>query len=427
MAKIVLPNGQVVRKNIFEIIVFCILVFVSLSAGTQWGYGYRGITMNILCFICVVASVLRKRHKINCESIICLVLAGFIFLNAMFSIDKTASLQWAKYILSMLLVIMYSFDTDFWIRYEKVCFVWAIIMAISVIVSAISPTFITTFFGWVLGYTSDNAVTFLKKAASGQYAGFAREIAEAAVICNYGIAVCYAKLFVEKKVFKKDIIFLFLLFIGLILTTKRTLFIVPFLLIPVLVLLTQKGLSNKIKWMLIFFVIVSFVAILIFNVPQLGKIVERFTETENYEDMGGRATLWEISRDMFVNAKIMGQGYGAYNTYAFNYGFRFMGEKWVSNGHNIYLQLLGETGIVGFVLIMSSFLLVLLKSINCLRKSYVTDDDKKHLVFCVYIQIMFLVYGVTGNVLIYLQQLMVWVIVVAYAISIIRRYKRRER
>lgn len=425
MTNIVLPNGKVIKKNIFEIIVFGILVFVSLSAGTQWGYGYRGKAMNILCFICVVALVLKKKHKINCESIICLLLAGFIFLNAILSIDKMASMQWAKYILSMLLVIVYSFDTDFWIRYEKVCFVWAIIMAISVIVSAISPTFITTFFGWVLGYTSDNAVTFLKKAASGQYAGFAREIAEAAVICNYGIAVCYAKLFIEKKVSKKDIILLFLLFIGLILTTKRTLFVVPFVLIPILVLLTQKGLNNKIKWMLIFLVIVSFVAILIFNVPQLGKIVERFTETENYEDVGGRAALWEISRDMFANAKIMGQGYGAYNTYAFNYGFRFMGEKWVSNGHNIYLQLLGETGIVGFVLIMSSFLLVLLNSINCLRKDYVTDDDKKHLVFCVYIQIMFFIYGVTGNVLIYLQQLMVWVIAVAYAISIIRRYKRR--
>lgn len=425
MTDIVLPNGKVIKINIFEIMVLGILIFVSLSAGTEWGYGYRGMAMNILSFICVSALILKKKHKVNVETIICLILAGFMIVNAMLSIDKTASMQWTKYIITMMLVIVYGFDTEFWVKYKKVCFVWAVIVAISVIISAISPTFITTFFGWVLGFSNDNTVSFLKRAASGQYAGFAREIAEAAVICNYGIAICYARLFIDKIIVKKDIVALFFLFIGLILTTKRTLFIVPFVLIPILILLTQKGLSNKIKWSLIFLLIALSVVVLMFSVPQLGRIVERFTETENYENAGGRAILWEISRDMFQNEKIIGQGYGSYNTYAYDYGFRYMGEKWFSNGHNIYLQLLGETGVVGFGLIMSSFLLVLIKSINCLRKDCVTEEEKKHLVFCIYIQIMFLIYGITGNVLIYLQQLMTWTIVVAYSLSIIRRYKRR--
>lgn len=425
MTNIVLPNGKVIKINIFEIMVLGILVFVSLSAGTQWGYGYRGKAMNLLCFICVIGLMIKKKYKKKKETIICLILSGFIFLNAMLSMDRNVSMQWAIYIFTMMLVIIYGFESEFWIKYEKICFVWAIIMAISIIVSAISPTFITTFFGWVLGPTADNASNFLKKAASGQFAGFAREIAEAAVICNYGIAICYARIFIDKSITKKNIVFLFLLFIGLILTTKRTLFIIPFVLIPILILLTQKGLNNKIKWTLIFLVIVLFVVVLMFSVPQLGKIVERFAETENYEDVGGRATLWEISKEMFRNRKIMGQGYGSYNSYAFDYGFSHMGEKWVSHGHNIYLQLLGETGIVGFCLIISSLAGALLKSINCLRKDYVTQEDKKHLVFCVYLQIMFFIYGMTGNVLYYLQQLMSWVIVVAYSLSIIRRYKRR--
>ena len=205
MTNIVLPNGKVIKINIFEIMVLGILIFVSLSAGTQWGYGYRGQAMNLLCAVCVSALVVKKKYILNIETFVCMVLVTYIFINANCSINKGTSLQWAIHIFAMLLVIVYGINTDFWIKYERVCFIWTIIIALSVIISAISPEFIVTFFGWVLGPNSDNATNFLKKASEGQYAGFAREIAEAAVLCNVGIAVCYSKLFIDKRIDKRNI------------------------------------------------------------------------------------------------------------------------------------------------------------------------------------------------------------------------------
>lgn len=424
MTNIVLNSGKVIKVNIFETIILGIILFISLSAGTQWGYAYRGNVIKLLGICCLIGLIVKNRINLYIETKFCLFIAIYIFVSSFFSIDSYATRQWSIYYASMLLVVVYGFAPQFWNKYRNICFFWAVFIAATVLLSAFSTNLFLCLFGWLLGPGGSGSASFLKRASLGQYAGGAAEIAEAAVICNYGIAVCYAKIFSGKVIKSKDIFAMVILFLGLILTTKRTLFLISILLIPFLILFTQKNISKKIKWISLFIIFGTILFILMVNVPQLSKILERFAETDNYSDMGGRAVLWQISKEMFANSKLFGQGYGSYNTYAYDWGFRFMGQKWVSNGHNIYLQLLGEMGILGFIIIIGSLVLIFIKTLIGLKSSDEVED-KESLIFCVYIQIMFFIYGITGNVLLYPQQVMMWVIAIAYSLSILNKRNRR--
>jgi O-antigen ligase len=77
-------------------------------------------------------------------------------------------------------------------------------------------------------------------------------------------------------------------------------------------------------------------------------------------------------------------------------------------GHNIYLELLGELGIVGFVLIFTALIMTFLGTIVLLKQKDLPAERRKLLIFSFSIQLICFVYGFTGNVLLYSQQIFVW-------------------
>lgn len=394
MKNIKSKSQGIININI-ETILLILLAFIVLSAGTKWGYMYRKFAIygvGITTFVMIIMN--RGNFKIHINHIIFFV---YLFITCRFSIAPGVSFRWILNIVLFATIFMWNFESDFWKRFIKITYVVSIVVAVSVIISAIQPVLFAKVFGRILG----DMDVFLLRASHGQYAGLAREIAEAAVICNYGIAVCIADLMTEKKMDWKKAVSLLVLFLGLILTTKRTLFLVPILIFILLILLTEKNLNNKLKWILIFAVAALLLAILMFSVPQLHKVLERFMDTENYEDMGGREVLWALSINMFASNHYFGVGYNTYNVLAEKIGIQ------AYNGHNIYLQLLGEGGIVGFVFIIGYFLFNLILTLYLLNHN---KGNRKVLVFSVYIQLMFFIYGFTGNVLNYIQQLTMWLL-----------------
>jgi hypothetical protein len=84
---------------------------------------------------------------------------------------------------------------------------------------------------------------------------------------------------------------------------------------------------------------------------------------QKLEQIGnGRLILWQLAWEGFLESPILGHGWGAYATIA-----PASGNTQVINAHCIYLQLLCETGIVGFLLVggvFVGFLLLILKKIK---------------------------------------------------------------
>ena len=120
-----------------------------------------------------------------------------------------------------------------------------------------------------------------------------------------------------------------------------------------------------------------------------------FYEVENMTagDMSvGRVDVWLKAFSMFGNHSLVGIGWGQY----VNQG------GWFWNIHNIYIQLLVETGIIGFIIYCGWFLFHLVRTWSMYSKMRVNPEDYTNIDYCLMnfslaMQIFFILYGFTGN------------------------------
>ena len=112
-------------------------------------------------------------------------------------------------------------------------------------------------------------------------------------------------------------------------------------------------------------------------------------ESDNDEDvMSGRGELYLLALKYFSRYPIFGIGWET---------FRFLPD--VPGGvetHNIYLQLLCETGIIGFGIFLSFFAYALVTTMKNCRLAR-TEEERLAASFCLFMQLFFLMYGLTGN------------------------------
>lgn len=111
-----------------------------------------------------------------------------------------------------------------------------------------------------------------------------------------------------------------------------------------------------------------------------------------FYDLGNRLLLWEAAWHFFLHSPIWGIGWG---NFAHAYG-GYLNVPWIKSGifmaHNIYLQLLSETGVVGFISFFSLIFVVLRDARRQMRS--VSDPFDQSLAFgCFGALITVLVHG----------------------------------
>lgn len=157
-------------------------------------------------------------------------------------------------------------------------------------------------------------------------------------------------------------------------------------------------------------------------IPSIGNVVDRFIEGGRSGDMlNNRGVLYEFAIGMFRSNPIFGSGWGSYKY------TRDMVLGDYNNAHNVFLQLLAETGIVGTVIFVALFVVMLYYSIQTyrtisLRKGLYTPQEHCLAAFSVFMQCFFLMYCLTGNPL---YDRVVWVPVMLSAIC--SRYILKNR
>lgn len=127
------------------------------------------------------------------------------------------------------------------------------------------------------------------------------------------------------------------------------------------------------------------------QIPALSNTFRRFLETSE----SGNVLM---GRDVFYSASIM----QFFKSPIFGIGWRQMFTIIGHDSHNIYIQLLAETGIVGFsiytgLLIYGIVLGTQLLYKNSKNKSFINRNLYCILIFSVYYMYFFVVYGLTGN------------------------------
>ena len=121
----------------------------------------------------------------------------------------------------------------------------------------------------------------------------------------------------------------------------------------------------------------------------LVRLLEASSQVEEGDDLSnGRLFLAAIAISYFLDSPIMGIGWG-----------RFAVLNDITGVHNIYLQLLCECGVVGFIVVVGALLFILRKSIVLLKEAFRRKEATLlSLMRCsVFIQCYILIYGFFGN------------------------------
>ncbi len=76
-----------------------------------------------------------------------------------------------------------------------------------------------------------------------------------------------------------------------------------------------------------------------------GLVFQRLTQIDDYTTVS-RLAVWAGATNVFIGSPVTGMGFG--NLRSFMGGLLGLPQGWVGDAHNLYLELLAETGILGF-------------------------------------------------------------------------------
>ena len=397
-------------KKIWQMFLVVVLPIICVTGVSPLPYNIRlpliyavGI---FFLFIFVFSDI---KIKFNAVSFILFLLLSYIGISIIYSYDQQATIQLFLLYACAFTLIFIDMPRAYFLKILTVFYVICAVIAFSIIISAVVPNCMLNYFWFIVNPTRSAEITRVinNELAIGAYSGFAREKAEAAYIMNVGMAIIFAKYFSYGKLAKKDI-FMLLVFLGaLMLTGKRTLFIIAFAAFAVFMLLSNlKGKTFKTISILIIAICVLFVVLMF--IPKAANIFERFLDRENVESLGNRSSLWVYMTMMIAEFPIFGAGMGSYNQYAFDHGLRVGDNKWSFNGHNSYLQVLSELGIVGSAIFLLFVIAAFVYTINSIKKLSNDRDAGYMSYFSLYIQIMMIIYALTGNPIYTRQILFLW-------------------
>ena len=195
--------------------------------------------------------------------------------------------------------------------------------------------------------------------------------------------------------------------IIILLTGERTsffIFIISFLLIN---FIARESFTNK----TITFLIMALTSIIIFtNIKDVKiryidntyiQLTETNKNTSGYNFFSkGHENHYKIAYKMFSDSKFLGQGPNSFRILCNEEKFRLSvnGEGCSTHPHNIYMQLLGETGLIGFLFLLIAFFYTYSLFISGLLKIYKKNKNfENRIYFYVPIVVYLFPFIPTGN------------------------------
>lgn len=384
------------------------------------------ITMVGIFAVAILAINMHNMKIKITKSVISLLVIMFILYMAFqvtFSYDKTQTIKYIYIYVSGCFLLLMPRKEDFiklsiiWI--EKICKV----AAISIIVNLIIPNLFRDYLFFLVsgGKTSYSRLT--NEINGHIFSGIMGEKGEAAFMMVIALTIILGRCAAKERISHKDKIWIGIYLVALLLPAKRMLFIIGGVVCLLYVIFWTKG-SKKIKAIVGFGIVALIGVAVVISLPSFNTLLERFMDNSGDDTANGRIYLWNYAMDMFNRKKVFGYGYGSFNKYATARGVILTNEDvWVSHAHNIYYQLLGETGIIGFLLFLTIALcglVIFFKLFN--RRNIMETEDKALLFFGGNVQILILLYGFSGNVIYYPNQMMFYFMALAIMIYLQRKY-----
>jgi O-antigen ligase len=155
------------------------------------------------------------------------------------------------------------------------------------------------------------------------------------------------------------------------------------------------------------------------------QYLERGVSEENLETMSGRTVLWDIGWTMFLDAPLFGHGFEA--------GVRFSDESyglWGAHMHNAHMQVLVNSGALGYLLWVSMVIAVsvlLIKMRKHLNLTVATEAGRFHFEILLVMGITW-IRTVTGSVLVFHQySLLIFMAMMVYIALTLKSARTSDR
>ena len=165
--------------------------------------------------------------------------------------------------------------------------------------------------------------------------------------------------------------------------------------------------------------------------PQTQIVFNRFAEFASDNTYNGRTVFWQFCLYMFSQRPLIGFGINSFNSALGTLtSFSYHGEKWTMYAHSIYYELLGEAGIIGCMIFFSIIIVSFVTSwknykyFNIMTGAFYRYECKMLMFISMAVQIIFCLYGITGNVLYDHCQLGFLILSFIFTINV-SRYKKK--
>lgn len=346
---------------------FSILIII----GTILKYTYRSISISkgdFLWFICTYVNII---GCINSPVFIeAVIFAGIVLILTLLKICLSNFTQWK-------------------ILFLKTSLIFSAIHVLSTIFQRVQTNFITMVNNYIL-----STPAFLSNQSQllrGKFAGITGQVGVNAFYITIFICLVFCYL-LEARSMKKRLLsgfFLLIAFTALLLTTKRGLLLFNVATIVIIAIIHKYFRLTKNNQLVLYTMLFIIFGILIWiAVPIIGNgsFYQRYLIDEDISS--GRVYIYSSVVDLIRVSPLVGNGIGSVES--------ILGIK----GHNIYLQLWAEVGLFGFIIYIAAIMTTLFTTIKLYSSLKISENQlmMNYLILVsIYIQLIFIFYGLTGN------------------------------
>ncbi|MDY3959687.1 O-antigen ligase family protein [Romboutsia timonensis] len=348
------------------------------------------IILGFIALLIIICSIEIRFIKIKTDDMLWLICVGLIGLSLCYSQDKAETVKYFMVMSIMIIIkIVYSNIEGYKDYIIKLFYISSLIHVMATIAYIIVPNIMIKICSIILPYKSylDN----LQFYNIGSIAGITGQTGMNAFYISIYISIIYSRIICSNKNKLYNIVLLIIGFIALFLTAKRGPLITNIIAILVVtVIFSNINIKNLMPKLIAFTVLLIIGYNVICRIPQAQVMIDKFTIfSESADITNGRSELWNEASDYIKENPII--GIGAYATPS------VMGEM----THNIYVQLVLELGIFGLIFFIGamiiSFILTFKNYYKIKSNKIVENTEKVFFSISVYIQLYFIIYGMSGN------------------------------
>lgn len=396
MKLVIYKKGKDNKNALASMLISIAMVFISATGYLRYyilpNDFARGLVSIVLLGILLIYVISGK--KTDYKLLINVLLMMIIFLINNAYIQHKNWIFVISFLAMFFLCIMAETTINWSESYFDIVFVIYIFYGICTIAFYFMPSFYMNNVVDLFPETRNRLISWYK---SGCMAGLTEHYSTNGTFLAAGTIMATAKLFANRLKKKKDWFLFFFFVIALLLTGKRghVLFTAA-----AIYALYYFYLGNKkmklLKMLVTAFAVICFALIVFTLIPELGIVLVRLKEYVNEGAFAGRGSLWLLAIELFKSHPLFGIGWGEFRYHTFGL------IRWAESAHthNTYLQLLAETGSIGFLVYivwMGRIFWWTVQEFSIARENSWEKKSLFYLEFSLCYQVFFLLYCITGN------------------------------